>query len=58
VNPRANRAARSAHNVVPSATSTEVFRDIDGDGKPDILFAGPGLPMAYANPDPANPTGV
>ena len=53
------RAAGTAYNVVPSATSEiEVFRDIDGDGKPEILFAGPSATMAYAKPDPANPTGV
>jgi Domain of Unknown Function (DUF1080)/FG-GAP-like repeat len=59
VNPRGEARRWERYNVVPSATSEiEVFRDIDGDGKPDILFAGPGATMAYANPDPANPTGV
>ena len=59
VNPKGESRRWERYNVVPSATSEiEVFRDIDGDGKPDILFAGPGATMAYANPDPANPTGV
>jgi hypothetical protein len=43
--------------VVPGATSElELFRDIDGDGKPEVLFTGPGAVMAYAKPDPSNPT--
>ena len=59
VNPKAESRRWDRYNVVPSATSEiEVFRDIDGDGKPEILFAGPNAVMAYAKPDPANPTGV
>jgi hypothetical protein len=59
VNPKGENRRWDRYNIVPGATSeVEVFRDIDGDGKPDILFAGPGATMAYANPDPANPTGL
>ena len=59
VNPKGEPRRWDRYNVVPSATSEiEVFRDIDGDGKPEILFAGPNATMAYAKPDPANPTGV
>ena len=59
VNPKGESRRWDRYNVVPSATSEiEVFRDIDGDGKPEILFAGPNAMMAYAKPDPANPTGV
>jgi hypothetical protein len=59
VNPKGESRRWDRYNVVPSATSEiEVFRDIDGDGKPEILFAGPGAVMAYAKPDPANPTGT
>jgi hypothetical protein len=59
VNPQGESRRWDRYNVVPSATSEiEVFRDIDGDGKPEILFAGPRATMAYAKPDPANPTGV
>jgi Domain of Unknown Function (DUF1080)/FG-GAP-like repeat len=59
VNPKGESRRWDRYNVVPSATSEiEVFRDIDGDGKPEILFAGPNATMAYAKPDPANPTGV
>jgi len=58
VNPKGEPRRWDRYNVVPNATSeVEVFRDIDGDGKPEILFAGPGATMAYAKPDPANPTG-
>jgi hypothetical protein len=59
VNPKGESRRWDRYNVVPNATSEiEVFRDIDGDGKPEILFAGPNATMAYAKPDPANPTGV
>jgi hypothetical protein len=59
VNPKGESRRWDRFNVVPSATSEiEVFRDIDGDGKPEILFTGPNAVMAYAKPDPANPTGV
>jgi hypothetical protein len=59
VNPKGESRRWDRYNVVPTATSEiEVFRDIDGDGKPEILFAGPNAVMAYAKPDPANPTGV
>jgi hypothetical protein len=59
VNPKGESRRWDRYNVVPSATSEiELFRDIDGDGKPEILFAGPNAVMAYAKPDPANPTGV
>lgn len=59
VNPKGESRRWDRYNVVPSATSEiEVFRDIDGDGKPEIIFAGPNAVMAYAKPDPANPTGV
>jgi len=59
VNPKGEPRRWDRYNVVPNATSeVEVFRDIDGDGKPEILFAGPNATMAYAKPDPANPTGL
>ncbi len=59
VNPKGESRRWERYNVVPSATSEiEVFRDIDGDGKPEILFAGPNATLAYAKPDPANPTGI
>jgi hypothetical protein len=58
VNPKGESRRWDRFNVVPSATSElELFRDIDGDGKPEVLFTGPGAVMSYAKPDPANPTG-
>ena len=59
VNPKGEPRRWDRYNVVPNATSEiEVFGDIDGDGKPEVLFAGPGAVMAYAKPDPADPTAV
>jgi hypothetical protein len=59
VNPRGEARRWDRYNVVPDATSElELFRDIDGDGKPEVLFTGPGAVMAYAKADPANPTGL
>jgi Domain of Unknown Function (DUF1080)/FG-GAP-like repeat len=57
VNPRGESRRWDRYNVVPSATSEiELLKDIDGDGKPEVLFTGPGGVMSYAKPDPANPT--
>jgi len=57
VNPRGEPRRWDRFNIVPTATSeVEVFKDIDGDGKPEILFAGPSAVLAYAKADPANPT--
>jgi hypothetical protein len=59
VNPKGESRRWDRYNIVPSATSEiEVFKDIDGDGKPEILFAGPNQVLAYAKPDPTNPTAV
>jgi hypothetical protein len=58
VNPKGESRRWDRFNVVPNATSEiELLRDIDGDGKPEVLFTAPGGVMAYAKPDPANPTG-
>jgi hypothetical protein len=59
VNPKGEARRWDRFNVVPNATAeVEVFGDIDGDGKPEVLITGPGAVMAYAKPDPANPTAV
>jgi len=43
--------------VVPEVQSeVAVMADIDGDGKPAIVYMGGGQ-VRYAKPDPANPTG-
>jgi hypothetical protein len=57
VNPRGESRRWDRYNVVPQAnTEIELLKDIDGDGKPEVLFGGPGGVMSYANPDPADPT--
>jgi hypothetical protein len=59
VNPKGEARRWDRYNVLPNATSeVEVFGDIDGDGKPEVLFSGPNAVMAFAKPDPANPTAV
>ncbi|MEO8597648.1 MAG: FG-GAP-like repeat-containing protein [Candidatus Solibacter sp.] len=56
VNPKGESRRWDRYNIVPNATSeVEVFRDIDGDGVPDILMANQNA-MAYATVDKANPT--
>jgi hypothetical protein len=56
VNPRGEFRRWDRYNVVPQAsTEIELLKDIDGDGKPEVLFGGDGA-MEYAKPDPANPT--
>lgn len=56
VNPQgANR--RWQRNLVLPGVNTELtlLRDVDGDGKPEIVYGVQGA-LAYAKPDPANPT--
>jgi hypothetical protein len=56
VNPRGESRRWDRFNVVPQAsTEIELLKDIDGDGKPEVLFGGDGA-LEYAKPDPANPT--
>jgi hypothetical protein len=56
VNPKGQSRRWDRYNIVPKATAEiELFRDIDGDGRPEILLTGPRATMAYAKPDPANP---
>ena len=57
VNPKGEPRRWDRYNVVPQAmTEIELLKDIDGDGKPEVLFGNAGGVMSYANPDPANPT--
>jgi hypothetical protein len=57
VNPKGESRRWDRYNVVPQATTEiELMKDIDGDGKPEILFGGVGGALGYAKPDPANPT--
>ncbi|HTX34374.1 MAG TPA: FG-GAP-like repeat-containing protein [Bryobacteraceae bacterium] len=56
VNPRGESRRWDRYNVVPQAsTEIELLKDIDGDGKPEVLFGGDRA-LEYAKPDPANPT--
>jgi hypothetical protein len=56
VNPRGESRRWDRYNVVPQAsTEIELLKDIDGDGKPAVLFGGDNA-LEYAKPDPANPT--
>jgi hypothetical protein len=56
VNPKGESRRWDRYNVVPQAsTEIELLKDIDGDGKPEVLFGGDGA-LQYAKPDPANPT--
>ncbi len=56
VNPKGEPRRWDRYNVVPQAsTEIELLKDIDGDGKPEVLFGGDNA-MEYAKPDPANPT--
>jgi hypothetical protein len=61
VNPKGENRRWAKYPAVPQANSELVLmRDLDGDGKPEVLFGtGTGTPtgtLAYAKPDPADPT--
>jgi hypothetical protein len=57
VNPRGEPRRWDRHHVVPRFQSEiAVLRDIDADGKPELVYAAEGT-IRYARPDPANPTG-
>ena len=40
----------------PNVSEVSVMKDIDADGKPDLVYASAGA-MRWAKPDPTNPTG-
>ena len=57
VNPRGEPRRWDKYFVTPqSNTEIALLRDIDGDGHPDLIL-GIGGVLAWASPDPANPTG-
>ncbi len=57
VNPRGEPRRWDKYQVIPQImTEITQFKDIDGDGKPDLVF-GLGGVLSWASPDPANPTG-
>lgn len=57
VNPGKEDRRWDKYKVVDEVQSeVAVFRDVDGDGKAEIVYMGGGQ-VRYAKPDPANPTG-
>jgi hypothetical protein len=56
VNPKGEARIWDRHRVLPTV-STEIvlMRDIDEDGKVEMIFGGGGV-YSWARPDPANPT--
>ena len=57
VNPKGERRRWDRYKVIDSVQSEiAVVRDIDGDGRPALVYSGDGY-VRYAKPDPANPTG-
>jgi hypothetical protein len=58
VNPKGEGRRWEKHTVVQTVQSEiAVLRDVDGDGKPELVYSGEGY-VRYAKPDPTNPTGL
>lgn len=58
VNPQGESRRWDRFLVVPNnSMEINLLKDIDGDGKPEIIFASGGV-LSIARPDPANPTGT
>jgi Domain of Unknown Function (DUF1080)/FG-GAP-like repeat len=58
VNPHGEDRRWDKYKVVSDVQSEiAVLRDVDGDGKPEVVYMGDGQ-VRYAKPDPANPTGL
>ena len=56
VNPKGEARRWDKYNVLPTINSeVAVFKDINADGKPDVVFVGGGA-VSWAGVDPANPT--
>ena len=56
VNPKGELRRWDKYNVLPAINSeVAIFKDIDGDGRPDVVFVGGGA-VSWAGCDPANPT--
>ncbi|MEO8736165.1 MAG: FG-GAP-like repeat-containing protein [Edaphobacter sp.] len=57
VNPRGESRRWQKFTVVtPISSEATIIKDIDGDGKPELVYEADGY-MRYAKPDLANPTG-
>jgi hypothetical protein len=58
VNPKGESRRWDKHTVVPAyQTEIGVLHDLDGDGKPELVYGAEGQ-MRWAKPDPANPTAI
>ena len=58
VNPKGEARRWEKYVVIPqSNTEISLLKDIDGDGRPDLVL-GIGGVLSWASPDPANPTGL
>jgi hypothetical protein len=57
INPKGESHRWAKYQVIPTQIQTEitVFRDIDGDGKPELIYGANGC-VYYAKFDPADPT--
>jgi len=56
VNPKTELRRWDKYNVLPTINSeVAIFKDIDGDGKPDAVFVGGGS-VCWAGVDPSDPT--
>lgn len=57
VNPKGENRRWDSYKVVDHVQSEiAVLADVDGDGRPAVVYMGDGY-VSYAKPDPANPTG-
>ncbi len=57
INPKGEARRWDSFEVVPRVQKEiAVFKDIDGDGKPELVY-GADQYLRYAKPDPKNPTG-
>jgi hypothetical protein len=56
INPKGESRRWRKYQVLPSVQSElTMFRDIDGDGRPELIYSGEGF-VRYAKYDPADPT--
>lgn len=56
INPKGASRRWEKFEIIPSVqTEVTLFQDIDGDGKPALIYGADGF-VRYATPDPADPT--
>lgn len=57
INPKGESRRWDKYEVLPTNIQTEItlFRDVDGDGKPELIYGAEGA-LRYAKFDPADPT--